>query len=139
VIDFSQNLYFHREASGLLSGMSNHNQKIGADQSVDQEWEIRHIKAALKRMPLLGNSGIKARQAGLYELTPDAHPIIGSTLVEGFYLLTGFSGHGFIHGPICRKLMAKILIDVKASTVDISMLDYKRFAEKRLIPEYNVV
>jgi len=139
VIDFSQSLYFHREASGLLSGMSNHNQKIGADQSIDQEWEMRHIEAALKRMPLLGNSGIKSRQAGLYELTPDAHPIIGSTLVEGFYLLTGFSGHGFMQGPICGKLMAEILIDGKASTVDISMLDYKRFAEKRLIPEYNVV
>ena len=139
VIDFSQSLYFHREASGLLSGMSNHNQKIGADQSIDQAWEMRHIEAALKRMPLLANSGIKARQAGLYELTPDAHPIIGSTLVEGFYLLTGFSGHGFMQGPICGKLMAEILIDGKASTVDISMLDYKRFAEKRLIPEYNVV
>jgi sarcosine oxidase subunit beta len=139
VIDFSQSLYFHLEASGLLSGMSNHDQKIGADQSIDQEWEMRHIEAALKRMPLLGKSGIKARQAGLYELTPDAHPIIGSTLVEGFYLLTGFSGHSFVQGPICGKLMAEILIDGKASTVDISMLDYKRFAEKHLILEYNVV
>ena len=119
--------------------MSNNNQKIGDDQSIDQEWEMRHIDAALKHMPLLGNSGIKARQAGLYELTPDAHPIIGSTLVEGFYLLTGFSGHGFMQGPICGKLMAEILIDGKASTVDISMMDYNRFAETRLIPEYNVV
>ena len=76
-------------------------------------------------MPLLGNSGIKAKQARLYELSPDAPPIIGSTLVEGFYLLTGFLGYGFIQGPIYGKLMAEILIDVKASTVDISMLDYK--------------
>ena len=139
VIDFSKSLYFHREASGLLSGMSNQNQKIGADQSIDQEWEMQHIEAAVARMPLLGNSGIKARQAGLYELTPDAHPIIGPTPVEGFHLLTGFSGHGFMQGPICGKLMAEILLDGKASTVDISMLDYNRFAEKRLIPEYNIV
>ena len=139
MIDFSQSLYFHREASGLLSGMSNHNQKIGADQSIHQEWEMRNIEAMHKHLPLLVNSGIKSRKAVLYELTPDAHPIIGSTLVEGFYLLTGFSGHGFIQGPICGKLIAEILIDGKASTVDISMLDYKRFAEKRLIPEYNVV
>ena len=100
---------------------------------------MRHIEAAVKRMPLLENSGIKARQAGLYELTPDAHPIIGSTPVEGFHLLTGFSGHGFMQGPICGKLMAEIFIDGEATTVDISMLDYDRFAEKRLIPEYNVV
>ena len=139
VIDFSQSLYFHREASGLLSGMSNPNQKFGTDQSIDQDWEIRHIKEALARLPLLEKSGIKARQAGLYELTPDAHPIIGSTPVDGFYLLTGFSGHGFMQGPICGKLMAEILIDGKASSVDISMLDYKRFEENRLIQEYNVV
>ena len=139
VIDFSQSLYFHREASGLLSGMSNPNQKFGTDQSIDQDWEIRHIKEALARLPLLENSGIKARQAGLYELTPDAHPIIGSTPVDGFYLLTGFSGHGFMQGPICGKLMAEILIDGKASSVDISMLNYKRFEENRLIQEYNVV
>ena len=37
-----------------------------------------------------------------------------------------------MQGPICEKLMAEILIDGKASTIDISMLDYKRFAEKRL-------
>jgi sarcosine oxidase subunit beta len=119
--------------------MSNQNQKIGADQSIDQEGEMQHIEAAVARMPLLGNSGIKARQAGLYELTPDAHPIIGPTPVEGFHLLTGFSGHGFMQGPICGKLMAEIILDGKASTVDISMLDYNRFAEKRLIPEYNIV
>ena len=139
IIDFAQSLYFHREGKGLLSGMSNKNQAIGIDQNVDSEWEMEHIEAAVKRMPLLEDSGIKLRQAGLYELTPDAHPIIGATPVGGFYLLTGFSGHGFMHGPICGKLMAEILIDGKATSVDISMLDYNRFEENRLIPEYNVV
>ena len=106
MIDFLQSLYFHREGSGLLSCKSNRNQNIGADQSVDQEWEMQYIDVELKRMPLLGNSGIKDRQAGLYQVTPDSHPIIGSTLVEDFYLLTSFSGHGFMQGPICGKLMA---------------------------------
>ena len=139
VIDFAQSLYFHREGSGLLSGMSNHNEKFGEDQNVNSEWELEHIEAAIQRMPLLENSGIQARQAGLYEMTPDAHPIIGPTPVEGFHLLSGFSGHGFMQGPICGKLMAEILIDGDATTIDVSMLDYNRFAEKRLIPEYNVV
>ena len=139
VIDFAQSLYFHREGSGLLSGMSNHNEKFGEDQNVNSEWELEHIEAAIQRMPLLENSGIQARQAGLYEMTPDAHPIIGPTPVEGFHLLSGFSGHGFMQGPICGKLMAEILIDGAATTIDVSMLDYNRFAEKRLIPEYNVV
>jgi len=139
VIDFSQSLYFHREGSGLLSGMSNPREIIGEDQSIDSEWELEHIEAALHRMPLLENTGIITRQAGLYEVTPDAHPIIGSTPVDGFYLLTGFSGHGFMQGPICGKLMSEILIDGDAYTVDVSMLDYNRFSENRLITEYNVV
>ena len=139
VIDFSQSLYFHREGSGLLSGMSNPSEIIGKDQSIDPEWELKHIEAAVKRLPILGNTGIRTRQAGLYEMTPDAHPIIGSTPVDGFYLLTGFSGHGFMQGPVCGKLIAEILIDGDASTVDISMLDYNRFSDNRLITEYNVV
>ena len=44
-----------------------------------------------------------------------------------------------MQSPICGKLMAKILIDDKASTVDISMLGYNRFMEKRLISEQYVV
>ena len=89
--------------------------------------------------PLLEKLGIKARQAGLYELTPDAHPIIGETPVDGFLMLSGFSGHGFMHGPICGKLMSEIIIDGGATTVDISMLDFNRFYEDRQISEYNVV
>ncbi|MBC8258408.1 MAG: FAD-binding oxidoreductase [SAR324 cluster bacterium] len=139
VIDFAQSLYFHREGNGLLSGMSNPNQIIGADQSIDTDWELKHIEAAVERMPLLSSTGITARQAGLYEMTPDAHPIIGPTPVTGYYLLTGFSGHGFMQGPICGKLMAEILIDGRATTVDVSKLDYQRFAEGRMIQEYNLV
>ena len=90
-------------------------------------------------MPVLEKLGIKARQAGLYELTPDSHPIIGSTPIEGFLLLTGFSGHGFMHGPICGKIMSEIIIDGRSISVDISDLDYNRFSEKRLIHEYNIV
>ena len=139
IIDFSQSLYFHKEGQGILSGMSNHKQEIGEDQNIDYFWELEHIEAAIKRMPLLEKLGIKARQAGLYELTPDAHPIIGETPVDGFLMLSGFSGHGFMHGPICGKLMSEIIIDGGATTVDISMLDFNRFYEDRQISEYNVV
>ena len=46
--------------------------------------KLLHIDAALKRIPLLINPGIKARHAILYEITPNSHLIIGSTLVKGF-------------------------------------------------------
>jgi sarcosine oxidase, subunit beta len=76
---------------------------------------------------------------GLYEVTPDAHPIYGKTNVEGFLVCTGFSGHGFMHGPVSGKLMSELIRGWYISTLDVSMLDLARFEEGRLIKEYNVV
>jgi len=139
VIDFTQSLYFHREGEGLLTGMSNPNEEPGFDQSVDPDWELAHMEAAIARLPLLENAGPVSRVAGLYEITPDAHPIFGKTPVNGFYICAGFSGHGFMHGPISGKLLAEIILDGEATSLDVSMLDLERFEQGRLIHEYNVV
>lgn len=139
VIDFAQNLYFHREGEGVLTGMSNPREVAGTDQSVDLAWELTHMEAAAQRLPLLERAGIVARVAGLYENTLDAHPIIGPSPVDGFYLLAGFSGHGFMHGPVCGRLMAELLTTGQAHTVDIGQLGLSRFSEGRAIREYNVV
>jgi sarcosine oxidase subunit beta len=140
VIDFAQSLYFHREGEGLLTGQSNPNQAPGYDETVDTAWELEHMENAAQRLPLLEEAGVVARWAGLYEVTPDAHPIFGAVpQVEGYYAVTGFSGHGFMHGPAAGLLMSEIILDGRATTLDISQLDYTRFAEGRLIREYNVV
>ena len=139
VIDFAQSLYFHREGEGLLVGMSNPNEKPGFDQNVDEDFELVNLEAAIERMPLLEKASRASHWAGLYEITPDAHPIYGVTDVKGFLLCTGFSGHGFMHGPVSGKLMSELILDGKFSSVDVSMLDLKRFEEGRLINEYNVV
>jgi sarcosine oxidase subunit beta len=139
VLDFAKSLYFHREGQGLLTGMSNPNEKPGFDQNIDVDWELTHLEAAAARLPLLENAGLASHWAGLYEVTPDAHPIFGKTPIEGFLVCAGFSGHGFMHGPITGKIMAEIILDGKATTLDVSMLDWDRFREGRLIREYNVV
>ena len=143
IIDFARSLYFHREGEGLLTGMSNPSEAPGFDQRVDPEWELTHLDAAVARLPLLEHAGIASRWAGLYEVTPDAHPIMGASPVEGFYLVTGFSGHGFMHGPICGQLMAEVITDGQAATLDIRSLALTRFAEGKAIGdedvEYNVV
>jgi len=139
VIDFAKSLYFHLEAEGLLIGMSNQNEKIGFDQSVDEDFELVNLEAAIERMPLLEKASRASHWAGLYEVTPDAHPIYGKTNVDGFLVCAGFSGHGFMHGPISGKLMSELILDGGFSSVDVSMLDLARFNEGRLIKEYNVV
>jgi sarcosine oxidase subunit beta len=139
VIDFAQSLYFHREGLGLLTGMSNPNEKSGFDQRIDAEWESTHMQAAIARMPLLEHASRLSHWAGLYEVTPDAHPILGKTPIDGFYICAGFSGHGFMHGPITGLLMSEFILKGDAVSVDVSMLDFDRFEEGRMIKEYNVV
>ena len=139
VIDFAQSLYFHRDGEGILTGMSNPNEKTGYDQCIDPAWELIAMEAAAERMPMLEHAGRLSGWAGLYEVTPDAHPIFGPTAVDGFWVVGGFSGHGFMHGPIAGKLMSEFILGGEAQTVDVSMLDLGRFNERRLIHEYNVV
>jgi glycine/D-amino acid oxidase-like deaminating enzyme len=139
VIDFAQALYFHRDGGGLLVGMSNRDQGPGFDQNVDEDFEYVNLEAAIARMPLLERASRAAHWAGLYEVTPDSHPILGGCNIQGFSICAGFSGHGFMHGPVAGKLMSEYILDGKFSTVDVSMLDLARFEEGRLIKEYNVV
>jgi sarcosine oxidase subunit beta len=120
--------------------MSNPDEKPGFDERVDEEWEMVHLEAAVARMPLLARAGRVSAWAGLYEVTPDAHPIFGPVpQVEGYYLVTGFSGHGFMHGPVAGLLMSEIIVEGEADSLDISSLDYQRFSEGRLVREYNVI
>ena len=139
VIDFARSLYFHPEGEGLLTGMSNPDQPPGYDQTIDEDWEIATLEAAMQRMPLLERAGRLAGWAGLYEVTPDAHPIFGATEIEGFWIVAGFSGHGFMHGPVSGKLMSEFVLEGRAYTVDVSMLDLARFKAGRPVREYNVI
>jgi sarcosine oxidase subunit beta len=59
--------------------------------------------------------------------------------VDGFFVVAGFSGHGFMHGPVAGKLISELILDGSFKTVDVSALDLARFSEGRLIQEYNVV
>ena len=140
VIDFSRSLYFHREGQGVLTGMSNPAQAPGFDQSVDRAWTVQHLEAAAWRLPVLGRAGLLREWAGLYEVTPDAHPVIDRLeQPAGLVMAAGFSGHGFMHGPITGLLAAELVLDGRAHTLDISQLRLSRFAEGAPIHEHNVV
>ena len=140
VVFFKESLYFHREGQGILTGKSNAAETPGFKLTVDPEWEQVHVAEAIERMPLLAEAGLLSRWAGLYEVTPDAHPILGRIpTVAGFYVMAGFSGHGFMHGPIAGKLIAEEIVDGRARTVNIDPFRYDRFLVGELHPEYNVI
>ncbi|MGI9148779.1 MAG: NAD(P)/FAD-dependent oxidoreductase [Chloroflexota bacterium] len=140
VIDFATGLYFHPEGAGLLTGMANHDERPGADESVDLEWEQTALEFAVRRMPLLEHAGLARHWAGLYEMTPDAHPLVGRlSPFDNVFVAAGFSGHGFMQGPIIGKLLAEVILDGEARSIDISALRPERFATGSTVREYNVV
>jgi len=141
VIDFATGLYFHREGPGIMTGMANPNEPVGSDERVDLAWEQVHLEAAVQRFPLLAQAGLAHHWAGLYEMSPDAHPLIGRLEpIQNAYVVAGFSGHGFMHGPIAGKLLAEVILDGSASSLDIGVLSPTRFALHSAAPhEYNVV
>lgn len=139
-IEFTTTLYLHPEGAGLLVGMANQSEKPGDTYAVDEEFHLETLGRAAYRMPLLEHARVARQMAGLYEVTPDAHPIIAETrALGGFYIAAGFSGHGFQHSPATGRVMSEIIMDGAAKTVDVSMLDLERFAENRLVRELNVV
>jgi sarcosine oxidase subunit beta len=140
VIDFSRSLYFHREGHGILTGQSNTNEKPAFDQRVDHAWTERHLENAVWRFPLLAKAGLLREWAGLYEVTPDAHPVVDRLdNPTGFCIVAGFSGHGFMHGPAAGCLMSELILDGRARSLDIHQLRFGRFAEGDLVRERNVV
>ena len=139
-IFFHESLYFHPEGEGILTGKSNPNETPGYKLDVDPAWEMVHMDEAMVRLPILEKAGLLSHWAGLYEVTPDAHPILGRIpTLDGFYLMAGFSGHGLMHGPVVGSLMAEEILDGRAHTVDIDPFRYDRFLGGELDPEYNVV
>jgi glycine/D-amino acid oxidase-like deaminating enzyme len=69
------------------------------------------------------------RWGGLIDVTPDAVPVISSVAaLPGFYIATGFSGHGFGLGPGAGRLMAD-LVTGAAPVVDPSPFRFSRFSD----------
>jgi sarcosine oxidase subunit beta len=91
---------------------------------------------AMYRVPVLEKARIARGWAGLYEISPDNHAILGRVPeVNGFILANGFSGHGFQHSPAAGKVIAELIVDGKSTTIDTSCLSIERFKRGTLLLE----
>ncbi len=110
VIDFQTTLYFHREGAGLLFGMGDPHETPTFDTTVQWDFLPQAIDVAVARLPALSNASISHAWAGLYEMSPDGNPIVGvAEGVDGFFLINGFSGHGFQHSPAAGRILADVI------------------------------
>jgi len=107
------------------------------DAPVAPEWAGSVFEEGCARLPVLRETSIDAAScwAGLYEMSPDHHCLLGAVEeCENFYLINGASGHRVMHAPALGQLLAEIISDGKAATLDASPLRPSRFAEGRPNP-----
>ncbi|MDR1481550.1 MAG: FAD-binding oxidoreductase [Synergistaceae bacterium] len=138
LMSFSGNYYIQQRPHGsIICGMS----PAGHPQDFENKttWQfITAMSRVLNRiLPVTKEIRIVRHWAGLYDMTPDGSPIIGETDVKNFYHSTGYSGHGFMLSPIAGKVLAQQLTG-NTPDIDLSVLDYRRFARGELIMEPHI-
>jgi sarcosine oxidase subunit beta len=74
---------------------------------------------------------LRTAHGGQDGITPDQRAILGQAGPDGFYLACGFSGTGFKTAPAIGMCMSELILDGRATTVDISPYGLARFAEGR--------
>jgi sarcosine oxidase subunit beta len=135
VIDLEHGWYMRREGKGLLlagpqDAESSFNERVDFEA---QEWTAAR---SLHRVPILKRARIARGWAGLYDISPDHHAIIGPfPEIEGFLCANGFSGHGFQHSPAVGILVAELVVEGQAKSLDIHQLRPQRFREGDLVYE----
>lgn len=132
----------HHGGGGVMLLWNSHEEVYGENLEFDYDWLKKTLEFATHRVPKFERLQITPRRcwAGLYEMTPDAHPVLGKVSgIEGLYLANGFSGHGVMHSPATGKLLSELILDGRAKLMDISSLSFDRFASGKLFAEKGVL
>ncbi len=142
IIDMSNGFHFRPEALGFLLAWNDPEETPGYKTDFDPAFIEKILTRAANRVPVFEHLAVNPKRAwaGLYEMTPDHHPILGEASgMSGFFLANGFSGHGVMHAPATGKILADLILTGKCDLVDVALLGLSRFAEGRLIEETAVL
>jgi sarcosine oxidase subunit beta len=130
-IDADSGVLLRREGDRVLIAYSNPDEPAGYNLAFDPSFVERIAEPVDRRFPAVAEAGIDVSRswAGLYEVTPDHHAVIGEAPERpGFFLVNGFSGHGVMHAPAAGRCVAELVTRGRSSSVDISALSPARFA-----------
>lgn len=142
VMSFHHNTYCQQSPHGsFIMGLGDPNEPKG--QEIRSSWQfLKEMSDKITAMlPPLRDLRIVRQWAGLYHLTPDKQPILGSTpQLDGFEMALGFSGHGFMIAPMTGRLMAAHILGLAHPDLEIvEKLNVSRFERGELIIEPSVV
>ena len=142
VIDMSTGFHFRREGKGILLAWNDPEETPGFKTEFDPSFVEKILTHAASRVPCLAEAEVNPRRAwaGLYEMTPDHHAIIGpSPNVEGLFFVNGFSGHGVMHSPASGRIAADLILQGQSELIDARQISVERFAEGKLLEETAVL
>ncbi len=108
VSELSTGLYFSQSMRGeIVGGISLPNETPTLNMGSRLAFLSSYARHLVKLMPVLGDIKVLRQWAGPYDMSPDGNPILGQPdSVPGFFLASGFVGHGFMMAPIIGKLYA---------------------------------
>ncbi len=127
ILDIEPAFYFRGEGPGILMGMSDPDEPSSFNTNWDYAFLEKVIDQAVHRAPILEDAEINRGWGGLYAITPDDNPIIGSLPgAEGFFCAIGFSGHGFQQAPTVGRILGELILDGETD-FDLSPFAHDRF------------
>jgi sarcosine oxidase subunit beta len=138
VIDMSTGFHFRREGLRILLAWNDPEETVGFKTDFDPSFIEKILTRAAARVPCLAEAEVNPQRAwaGLYEMTPDHHAIIGEApALRGLFFANGFSGHGVMHSPATGRLISELILHGEARLFDATPLGVERFAEGRLLEE----
>jgi sarcosine oxidase subunit beta len=142
IVDMSTGFHFRPENRGFLLAWNDPEETPGYKTDFEPSFIEKILIRAADRVPVFENVAVNPKRAwaGLYEMTPDHHPILGEcSEVPGFFFANGFSGHGVMHSPATGKILSDLILTGKTDLIDSTLLNFSRFAEGRTIHETAVL
>ena len=140
IMSFSLNLYCQQVPHGsFIMGRTCDNQPRDLRITADSSFPEHMAKTVTKLMPPLKNLRMLRQWAGLYNMSPDKHPVYDEAPeLKGFYIAAGYSGHGFMLAPATGQSMAELILGMKP-TLPWGRLGLDRFERGDLLLEPSVV
>jgi len=133
VVEEETGFHFRRRGEALVIAMSDAEPRWGFATEVDESVFDDRLARLVHRFPPAADARIADAWAGLYDMTPDAHPIVGR-IADGVYAACGFSGHGFMQSPAVGRALAEEIVLGRAS-FDLSPYSLARFSGEPEFPE----
>ncbi len=137
VIEAETGFHFRRRDDRLWIAMPDAEPRWGFDESVDDSVLDDRLERLARRFPPAAGTTVERAWAGLYDMTPDAHPIVDE-IAEGVYVACGFSGHGFMQSPAVGRAVAQEILE-GGSELDLTPYRLARFDEGATFPELLVL